>query len=61
MSGSSAKETRRDLRRAMGENGVAALAEAQQNIANLANSLANAHKRIDQLEQLFKEIDWRTE
>lgn len=61
MSGSAAKETRRQLRRAMGDNGVAAIAELQENIRNIANSLANAHKRIDQLEQSVKDIDWRAE
>ncbi len=50
MSGSAAKETRRQIRRAMGERGIGAVAEAQANVDSLANSLNNAHHRIDQLE-----------
>ncbi len=50
MSGSAVKATRRQLRRAMGTNGVMAVSEAQTNINQLANSLTNAHHRIDQLE-----------
>jgi len=50
MSGSTVKATRRELRRAMGSNGMGAVAEAQGNIESLANSLTNAHNRINQLE-----------
>lgn len=61
MSGSSAKETRRELRRSMGEAATNAVAEMQKNIASLANSLALAHKRIDDLQASVKDIDWRAE
>jgi multidrug resistance efflux pump len=42
----------------MGANGVAALAEAQANIQQLANSLANAHAKIDALEAKLKSSYW---
>ncbi len=47
MSEATAKAVRRDLRRAMGASGVHAVDEAQSNIARLANSLTNAHQRIN--------------
>lgn len=47
MSGSSAKETRRELRRSMGEAAASAVGEMQQNIGTLANSVTNAHRKID--------------
>jgi len=59
VSASSAKSLRRDLRRAMGNTAVNAVAEMQQNIATMANSLQNAHKRIDELQEQVKAIDWR--
>ncbi len=49
MSASTVKATRRELRRAMGANGVGAVAEVQSNHESIANSLTNAHRRIDQL------------
>ncbi len=41
----------------MGANGVAALAEVQTNIPQLANSLAEAHKRIDALTTKLHELE----
>lgn len=35
----------------MGDNGVAAIAEVQQNHVLMANSLAQAHQRLDAAEQ----------
>ncbi len=51
MSESAVKAARRDLRRAMGAQGVSAIAEVQRNIAALSNSLANGHQRIDDAQQ----------
>ncbi len=57
MSESTAKAVRRDLRRAMGDDGVKAVAESQRNIANLVHSLQNAHSQIQnahsRIDQLF--------
>ena len=49
MSGSQAKATRRELRRAMGTSGVGAVREVQANHESLANSIALAHRKIDDL------------
>lgn len=60
MSQGTIKATRRELRRAMGVDGLAALAEAQQNIGRLSNSLVKAHERIDQLVvELSHEVEHR--
>lgn len=45
----------------MGEAATSAVAEMQKNIASLANSLALAHKRIDDLQASVRDIDWRAE
>lgn len=51
MSGSTAKATRREVRKSMGARAVGAVAEVQSNQESLANSLKNAHARIDGLEK----------
>lgn len=61
MSGSSAKQLRRDLRRSVGEDALATIGEIQHNIQQLTNSLANAHQRLDRIEQAIRDIDWRAE
>lgn len=57
MSGSSAKETRRELRRSMGEAATNAVSEMQQNISRLANSVTLAHDKIFAQEQRIIELE----
>ena len=49
MSQSAAKGFRRDLRRTLGTEGLAAVGELQSNEQRLANSVTHAHGRIDAL------------
>lgn len=49
MSESAAKASRRDVRRSLGPQGLAVVHEAQSNIGKVANSVQNAHSRIDHL------------
>lgn len=51
MSATAAKVARRDLRRAIGEQGISTIAEVQRNIAAISNSLANSHGRIDDVQK----------
>ncbi len=47
MGEASVKATRRELRRAMGEQAVAAVGELQSNVSAITKSLALAHERLD--------------
>jgi small ligand-binding sensory domain FIST len=49
MSASTVKQARRQLRRAAGEGALHVVSELQGNVERLANSLALAHKRNDDL------------
>ena len=65
MSGSSAKVTRRQIRRAMGENGIGVVAEVQSHMETLGNSLALAHRRLDALQESLDRLraekeSWKT-
>ena len=57
VSQSAIKQTRREIRRAMGENGIAALAEVQANIPVLTASLDTAHQRLDVMADQQKLVD----
>ncbi len=50
MSQKTIKQRRREVRRAMGSEGLAAISELQESMAKIAQSLALAHQRIDQLQ-----------
>lgn len=50
MSGSTAKQTRRAVRRVVGDQAVSVIRDLQESQRLLANSLDAAHKRIDALE-----------
>jgi polyhydroxyalkanoate synthesis regulator phasin len=59
MNATVAKRLRRELRRTAGSTSIAALEEAQRNIQALANSLAVAHKRLDEAVSVSARLEAR--
>lgn len=56
MSGSAAKATRRDLRRALGNEAIAGLAAHASRINAHELSLAQVHQRIDHLTEKMRDL-----